>query len=238
MNSYISLDLEMTGLNLKEDRIIEIGAYKIEEGKILAEFSALINPQCRIPEFVSALTGITDDKVKNEPNINEVLPDFLNFCGDLPLLGHNIMFDFSFLKRRAVILNHNFEKKGLDTLKLIRKLVPEMEKKNLKDACHYFGIQMEGAHRAKEDAKAAHRLYQKLKQEHKEKNEKLFVPYQFIYKIKKEQPSSKIQKEHLIDLIKYHRIDLSAEIESLTKNEISRLTDKIIFQYGRMNKKR
>lgn len=238
MDSYISLDLEMTGLNIKEDRIIEIGAYKVIKDHIVEEFSSIVNPQCRIPEFISGLTGITEDESKHGPDIDHVLPDFLDFCGDLPLLGHNILLDFSFIKRRAVILNRSFEKKGLDTLKLSRKLVPDMERKNLKDACLYFGIQMESVHRAKGDAWAAHELYQSLKKRYKGQNEKLFSPYQLIYRIKKEQPASKIQKEHLIDLIKYHRIDLSVEVGSLTRNEISRLTDKIIFQYGRMNKKR
>lgn len=236
--SYIALDLETTGLSPKKDRIIEIGAWKIVEDEAVEKYSFLIQPGRPIPQPISSLTHITDACVKDAPQIAEVLPEFLQFSDGLPLLGHNILFDYSFLKRWAVNLKFPFERSGVDTLKLVRRLVPQMDKKNLKDACSYFGIDLNKAHRAEADAWAAHMLFQKLKAEYMEGHSDLFLPKPLQYKVKKESPATKTQKEHLISLAKYHRIVLSVKMDSLTRNEASRLTDQLISKYGRINKKR
>lgn len=233
-NCYIALDLETTGLSPKMDKIIEIGAVRIRDGEIDSEFSCLVNPGRELEEGVSSLTGITGAMLAKAPAINLVIGDFLNFCKDDLLLGHQILFDYSFIKRAAVNSGHSFERQGIDTLHLCRLLMPEGEKKNLAAACHFFGIDDFSSHRALPDAIASHLLFQKLTEGFGDSRPEVFLEKPLNYKVKKEQPATKRQKEHLRDLIKYHRICVSVQIDSLSRNEISRMTDKIISQYGRI----
>lgn len=234
VNSYIAVDLETTGLNPKLDKIIEIGAVRVEDGREVDRFETFVNP-CRIlEEKIRRLTGISDDQLASAPEIGEVLPYFLQFAKELPLLGHHIIFDYSFLKKAAVNLGRPFEREGIDTLEIARKFMPQDEKKNLKDACRYYGVEEEPSHRALSDAKAAHQLYQNMKKNFGLSMPQVFLGKRMIFQVKKEQLASKIQKEHLQDLIKYHRISLTVQIDALSRNEISRMTDKIIAQYGRI----
>jgi len=237
-NSYIALDLETTGLNPKRDQIIEIGAVKIISGEIAEEFSTKINPRRKIPNAVINLTHITDAMVEDAPDMEAILPEFLLFCGDFPLVGHHIIFDFSFIKRSAVNMGYSFEKQGIDTLKLARILLPWLKYKNLKAVCDYYDIFFPNAHQALADAKAAHYIYQKMKKQFLDTDNSAFQAMPLIYKVKKESMATKRQKQHLNDLIKYHRIEMSMDINYLTRNEASRIIDLIILQYGRINKKR
>ena len=184
-----------------------------------------------------AILDETDSGLDVDAVLDTVLPELLAFCGELPLLGHHVIFDFSFLKRAAVNRKYTFEHAGLDTLKICRHFMPEEEKKNLAAACRYFAVDSGESHRALSDAMAAHHLYQELKNRYFLEVPEVFAPQPLIYKVKREQPASKKQKEVLRELLKYHRINLSAQIDSLSKNEISRLTDQIIAQHGRMQKR-
>ncbi len=161
-DSYIALDLETTGLEPKKEKITEIAALKVEHGQITGRFVTLVNPKRPLTERVVELTGITDDMLKDAPVIDDIIGEVLGFIGDLPLLGHNIRFDYSFLKQAAVNQKMEFECEAVDTLKLCRKLMPEQEKKNLGNACTYYKIEQPLAHRAEADALSAHFLYQKL----------------------------------------------------------------------------
>lgn len=234
MADYVAVDLETTGLEPKKDKIIEIGALRVVDGRVEGIYEAFVNPYRKLSEQVKSLTGIQDGELEPAPGIEEVLEEFLAFAGDLPLLGHHVIFDYSFLKRAAVNKGCSFERMGIDTLKLARRFMPEEEKKNLGNACAYFGIRQENRHRALEDAKAAHRLYQEMFKRQGREAFEAFCPKPLIYKVKREQPASKRQKEHLQDLLKYHKISLTAQIDHLSRNEISRITDKIIAQYGRI----
>ena len=264
--SYVAVDLETTGLEAKRDKIIEIGAIHVVNGREIAAFHSMVNPHRRLKEQITDLTGITDDMVENAPDIGDIIEEFAEFCGQAPLLGHRIMFDYSFLKRAAVNHGIPFEKNGIDTLKLCRHFLPEDQPKNLSAACEFFGIRRKKAHRALEDARDAHYLYQrlaewlltkdcplfleigtgsgKIKEEdledvseiclgNKEVKE-VFMAKPMIYKVKKEQPATKKQKEDLRYLLKYHKIDVPVEFDHLSRNEVSRLQDQIIFQYGRI----
>lgn len=234
MADYVAVDLETTGLEPKKDKIIEIGALRVVDGKVEGIYETFVNPYRKLSEQVKSLTGIQDGELEPAPGIEEVLEEFLAFAGDLPLLGHHVIFDYSFLKRAAVNQGCSFERMGIDTLKLARRFMPEEEKKNLGNACAYFGIRQENRHRALEDAMAAHRLYQEMSKRQGREALEAFCPKPLIYKVKREQPASKRQKEHLQDLLKYHKISLTAQIDHLSRNEISRITDKIIAQYGRI----
>lgn len=235
---YVAVDLETTGLDPKQERILEIGAVRVENGRETAVFSRLIDPRREIPARITELTGITGEMVENCPEIGRVIGEFLEFCGEEPILGHHVIFDYSFLKRAAVNAGFSFERQGIDTLKLCRRFMPEEEKKNLAAACRYFGVETEGSHRAVSDARAAHLLYRKMAALHGKEAEEAFLPRPLNYKVKREQPASKRQKELLRDLLKYHKITLSAQMDDLSRNEISRITDRMISQYGRIPQKR
>ncbi len=238
IGTYTAVDVETTGLDPKTERILEIGAVRVENGKETGVFSRLINPRREISPRITELTGITGEMVENCPEIGQVMEEFLDFCGEGPILGHHVIFDYSFLLRASVNRGLSFRRDGIDTLKLCRKFMPEGEKKNLGAACAYFGIELRNAHRAVSDARAAHLLYGKMAEIFGKEAEEAFLPKPLEYKAKREQPASKRQKDLLRDLLKYHKITLSAQMDDLSRNEISRITDKIISQYGRIRQKR
>ena len=224
VKDYVCLDLETSGLYPRLDKIIEIGAVKVLGGVAAERFQTFVNPGRKLSGHTSEITGITDRDLESAPYIEEALPEFLAFAGELPLLGHSVLFDYSFMK------------KGVDTLKLARKFLPELESKNLGFLCRHFGIS-HTAHRALGDAMATQRLYEVLCGLFLEGNEKDFAPQPLIYRVKKEGPASSAQKERLYKLTAAHKLELDADIEKMTKNEASRTIDKILAQYGKIPEK-
>jgi len=235
--SYVAIDVETTGLDPRTEKIIEIGAVLVQDGIAVKEKSTLVNPGRELTERIRELTGIQDSMLEHAPGIGEVIGEYVNFCQGLPILGHNILFDYRFLKQAAVNQGLEFEKQGIDTLYLCRKFMPSQEKKNLGNACAYFQVDLKTAHRALGDAYGAHELYQCLAKRYGMEDAEPFFSKMMVYKAKREQPASKRQKEVLHELIKYHRIDVTVQIDDLSRNEVSRLTDKIISQYGRIVKR-
>ena len=156
---YVVVDLETTGLAPASDRILEIGAVKVIDGEVTETFCTFANPQMEIPKYIQELTGITQEMVAGEKTPDQAVLEFLDFCGDLDLMGHNLMFDYSFLKHQAVNQKKVFEKNGMDTLKIARSLLPDLESRSLTSLCAYFKIERAHAHRAFHDAMATHILY-------------------------------------------------------------------------------
>lgn len=226
-DTYIALDLETTGLNPKRDKIIEIGALKVVNGKEVDSFSTFINPGRKLEDRIVELTGITDAQLMDAPYIEEVLPEVLTFIGEYPLLGHHILFDYSFLKKAAVDSKKSFEKKGIDTLKIARKYLPELEHRSLPYLCEYYGIEHQ-AHRALADAEATHKLYVKLGELFDPQEDTLFCPAPLQYSVKRDTPATKPQKERLYRLLQQHNMTLGVDVEKLTRSEASRITDKIL----------
>ena len=188
MRAYVTLDLETTGLEPKKDRIIEIGAVKVQGGMVTGEYATLVNPRMEIPERITALTGISDEMVQGKPYVREALEGLLEFCENLPLLGHNLMFDYSFVKHNAVNLDMDFEKEGMDTLKLSRILLPDLPSRSLQNLRVHYQIPQGDAHRALEDARTTYKLYERLRQEYEEQHPELFCPVPLFYKVKKRGP--------------------------------------------------
>lgn len=230
---FTAIDVETTGLNPKTERIIEVGAVKVRNGKIVDRFESLLNPGRKLEERIVELTGITDEMLKEAPPPEDVMPQLLDFLGDDILLGHSLMFDYSFIKRLAVnlkLLDTQSTSMGIDTLKIARHFLTELESRSLPYLCQYFDISHK-AHRAVEDALAAAMLYETLAGKFYE--ESVFAPCQLIYRVKREMPATPAQKERLYKLAKEHKLILDYDINSLTRNEASRMADKIILQYGR-----
>ena len=160
----IIVDIETTGLDPYADKIIEIGALKIEGENITAEFSELINPGIPLPEIIKEITGIQDDMLKDKPPIEEVLPRFVEFCGERTLVGHNIIdFDYKFLYNAAKRANIKFDYSLIDTLVIARRKLPKHIKKGLAQLCVYYDIHNDSAHRALGDARATFEIYKRLK---------------------------------------------------------------------------
>ena len=233
IDSYIAVDVETTGLEVRQEKITELALVKVEGDTVTDCFSTLINPGRPISEMVSSLTGITDAMVKDAPAVEEVIGDALDFAGDLPLLGHNLLFDYRFIKKAAVNSGLAFERQGIDTLHLCRLFMGTEQKKNLTDACAFYQIPQPQAHRALADAQSAHLLFQRLKGLYGGERPQAFVPASLFYQPKREQPATKRQKEYLQDLIKCHRINITVQLDALSRSEASRMIDGIILQYGK-----
>jgi DNA polymerase-3 subunit alpha (Gram-positive type) len=235
MESYIVFDLETTGINPFYEEITEIGAIKVEDGKVVDEFNELINPLKTIPEDIMKLTGITNEMVKKCPTINEVLPNFLEFAEDdsIPLIGHNIIFDYSFIKHNAFKIGKRFERKGIDTLHIARKTLKHLESRSLSFLTDHFDMTHENAHRAFNDTLATYELFQYLKTTYEANNKELFEAKPLHWKPKKESPITDKQRKYLLALLHQHNISLNIHIDTLTKREASKKIDEINFQYGR-----
>lgn len=231
-DTYISIDLETTGINPKLDKITEIGALKVIDGEVADTFISFVNPGRKLEERVVELTGIHDEDLADAPDIREILPPLLEFLGEYPLLGHSILFDYSFLKKAAVDQKFSFERTGIDTLKIAKKYLGSLEHRNLDYLCAYYGI-AHRAHRAFADAEATDALYRRLTKEFYSEEDRLFVPAPLIYKIKRDQPALPSQKEKLYRLIEQHKITMDADVEKLSRSEASRFIDKILARYGR-----
>ena len=151
-DKYVVFDIETTGFSAQNDQIIEIGAVKVEKGQITDRFSAFVNPHTPIPFEIEKLTGITDDMVLHEPDITEVLPEFLEFCQGAVMVAHNADFDMSFIRK-------NCERQGLpcnftvvDTVSLARVLLPNLNRYKLDAVAKALGVSLENHHRAVDDA--------------------------------------------------------------------------------------
>ena len=232
LNTYVCIDLETTGLNPKLDKIIEIGAVKVINGEITETFETFVNPGRKLEQRIVELTGIRDEQLADAPYIDEVLPELLAFLEELPLLGHSILFDFSFIKKAAVDRKLSFERQGVDTLKIARRFLTELEHRSLDYLCEYYQIP-HNAHRALADARATVQLYHKLLSQFYQTEDTLFLPTPLLYKVKRDTPATKAQKERLYRLITQHNITLDVDIEKLTRSEASRLTDTFLARYGR-----
>lgn len=232
IKDYISIDLETTGLDPKRDRITEIGAVKYKNGIAVGKFHTLVRPGRKLEDRIVELTGIRDEDLADAPEIDGVLPELMEFLEDLPLLGHSVLFDFSFLKKAAVDRKMSFERNGIDTLKIAKKYLADLEHRNLGFLCQYYQIPLKQAHRALEDAEATALLYEKLSLQFEQPEETLFQPQPLIFQVKRDQPATKHQKERLYRLMEQHKISLDYDVETLTRSEASRTTDKLLSALG------
>lgn len=160
---YVALDLETTGLDPEWDSIIEIGMVRVRHGEVTAEYSTLVNPGMPIDDFITDLTGITNDMLTTAPAITEVLPAARDFLGDDIILGHNINFDINFVY-------DNCERQGLspvsngyiDTMRISRRVLPDLKHHRLVDIVKALGVDHMQAHRAIGDCHATIGCYKAL----------------------------------------------------------------------------
>ena len=168
--TYVVFDLETTGFSPKNDKIIEIGAVKVKNGKIIDSFSEFINPRRPIPYKITELTGISDDMVRYSDSIDFVLPRFMDFIGDAAVVAHNASFDCSFIEKNCKDLDLPFNATILDTVQICRFLYPELKSVKLNLVAKHLGIKLTSHHRAVDDAKATGDIFveciKKIKEEY------------------------------------------------------------------------
>lgn len=231
---YIVLDLEMTGLNPKRDGILEVGALRVRDNEETETLEFLVNSGRPLTPEVTELTGITPGMAEGGVRPEEAIRRVAQFTGSDVWVGHNVIYDYSFLKQLAVNAGIPFEKTAMDTLKLARKLMGEPEKKTLEELCVYLNIPRAREHRALDDARATHRLFQWMYRTYGAEHAEAFVPKPLCYHPKRQTPATKRQKMYLKELADYHKIDFELSLENLTRSDASRITDRIIARYGRM----
>ncbi len=161
-DTYIVFDIETTGFSSIRDRIIEIGAVKVENGQIVDKFSTFVNPERPIPFEITNLTSITDEMVLDAPTIEVVLPQFLEFIGEGALVAHNAGFDVGFIEQNCRVLGLEQEFTSVDTVALARVLLPTLSKYKLNLVAKALGISLENHHRAVDDAGATAEIFVKF----------------------------------------------------------------------------
>lgn len=159
---YVVFDLETTGFSPVKNRIIEIGAVKIQNGKIADRFSAFVNPKEPIPYKIQQLTGIRDEDVMDAPEIEEILPKFLEFSKDCIMVAHNASFDMSFIRENSKLMGLKREDTVVDTVGIARILLPHQAKHTLDACAKTLGVSLENHHRAVDDAEATAEIFMKF----------------------------------------------------------------------------
>jgi len=159
---YAILDIETTGGSPKTDRITEIAILIHDGSGIISEYSTLINPECRIPYHISALTGITNEMVAGAPRFFEIARDLVELTQGKVFVAHNVVFDYGFVRSEYRRLGYDYKRDQLCTVKLSRKLMPGHRSYSLGRLCSDLNITINGRHRAMGDAAATARLFDYL----------------------------------------------------------------------------
>lgn len=167
-DEFVAFDLETTGLNSDTDKITEIGAVLVKDGKVLDRFQTFVDPEMPIPYDITRLTGINDSDVNGAPKEAEAVAAFLDFVGGRILAAHNADFDMGFIASACERLGRPFNLSSIDTLVLSQNLLPQLKKHSLDSAANYLGLPEFQHHRASDDATTGAQLlfafFQKLKE--------------------------------------------------------------------------
>ena len=163
-NDYTVLDLETTGLSPTEDEIIEIALLRIRNGLVTDKFETLVKPYIEIDDYITNLTGISNDMVRNAPSIVEVLPKVLSFIGNDIIVGHRSCFDVNFmydkcLKHKSIVFGNDY----IDTYRIAKKLYPDMGRCRLEDLREYLNVDETNSHRAMQDCICTQKCFEAMR---------------------------------------------------------------------------
>ena len=165
IDNYTVIDIETTGLDPKVNKIIELAALKVRNNQVVDKFNSLINPQVEINSFITELTGISQDMVKDAPILDEIIQEYLDFIGEDIIVGHNVNFDINFIYDNSItLLKKAVENNYIDTLRISR-LNTNVENHKLQTMAKYYNIDYTNAHRALKDCYITKELYSCLKNE-------------------------------------------------------------------------
>lgn len=161
---FVVFDLETTGAKAPPCRVTEIGAFRVRRGEVAERFHTLLNPGMPIPPFITSLTGIDDEMVRDAPVFADVAEEFLDFIGDSVLVAHNAPFDMRFINHEIGLLygEYRLANPCLCTVQLSRRLLPNIENHKLKTVAEHYSISLINHHRASDDAKATAEIFVNL----------------------------------------------------------------------------
>ena len=161
-DTFVVFDLETTGIGAKSNEIIEIGAVRIEDGKMTDTYSRFVNPLRPIPYQIQELTGINDSMVADAPTIDSILPEFLEFCGNSVMVAHNAGFDMGFIEQKAKDRGITTDFTVIDTVAVARAVLTDLKRYKLDTIAKKLGVSLENHHRAVDDATATAEIFLKL----------------------------------------------------------------------------
>lgn len=161
---FVILDLETTGAKAPPCRVTEIGAFKVMGGEVVDKFQTLLDPEMPIPEFITGLTGITNEMVAGSPRFRDISGDLLAFIGDSVMVAHNARFDMGFLNYEISRVHEDYRlgNPSLCTVQLSRRLLPDIENHKLNTVARHFEIDLRNHHRAGDDAFATAQIFLNL----------------------------------------------------------------------------
>ncbi|PKP32058.1 MAG: DNA polymerase III subunit epsilon [Bacteroidetes bacterium HGW-Bacteroidetes-16] len=162
MSQYAIVDIETTGLSPSTEKITEIAILIHDGTKVTETFSTLINPEMKIPYRITQMTGINNRMVEDAPKFYEVAKKIVEITEDRIIVGHNVRFDYSFIRNEYKSLGYEYQRQTLDTIKLCRKLIPGQPSYGLGNLCKSLKIENHARHRAEGDAMATTRLFELL----------------------------------------------------------------------------
>ena len=169
-STFVVFDIETTGFSAVNDRIIEIGAVKVENGVITEKFSEFVNPERPIPFEIEKLTSINDRMVEDAPNISVILPKFMDFCGSSVLVAHNADFDTGFIRHNCEVLGLTYDYTYVDTLGIARSFLEGLKNYKLDTVVEAMGCTLANHHRAVDDAGATADVFVRFLERFKKKN--------------------------------------------------------------------
>lgn len=244
---FVVFDIETTGLNKFQDKIIEFGAVKIRDGKIIEVFEEFVNPEMILSDFTTELTGITNEMVSNAETIDIVLPKFIEFIDNCVIVAHNAEFDVGFIVAKTNENNINFKPLYMDTLYISRSLHPDFKNHKLDTLAKNYRVSLLNHHRASDDARATAEIFIKMLQEFEEKGN----PFDSnINKIKTSLPVSnnmeyqnilyaqnKIGLKNLYTIVSKSNIDYFYREPRIPLDEFEKLNEGIIIGTGNYKSK-
>lgn len=159
---YCIVDIETTGNGIRGNKITEISIFKYAEGRVIDEFTSLVNPECEIPPFITGLTGIDNDTVRDSPPLRDIANDILRITEGSVFVAHSVNFDYHVIKNEFRELGIPFTRKKLCTVRLARTVFPGFRSYSLGKLCTSLNIPLEDRHRARGDARATVILFKRI----------------------------------------------------------------------------
>lgn len=223
-DTYVVFDLETTGFSAIKDKIIEIGAVKVQNGEIVDRFSEFVNPKRPIPFNITQLTSITDEMVMDAEDIETLLPKFLDFVGDAVLVAHNASFDVGFIEQNCRYQDIEPHFISVDTVALARVLLPTISKYKLNNVAKALNISLENHHRAVDDAGATAEIFVKFIEMLKERG---------ITTLKGVNQFGDMNPDAIRKMPSYHAIILIEKLNPGKQNLYKLISDSNLIYYGR-----
>jgi len=163
---YTIIDIETTGQSYRDGKITEVALYRHNGIEIVDSFESLVNPECRIPYFITKLTGIDDEMVADAPKFYEIAKKIVEITAGAIFVAHNVSFDYKFIQEEFKRLGYDYNRKTMCTVKLSRKYFPGHPSYSLGKICTDLNIKIEGRHRASGDALATVELFEIIMKKH------------------------------------------------------------------------